>query len=257
MQSQSTDLEQSLLSQLECPVCKEYMTPPITSCANGHNICNICKPKVPHCPTCRQQFLDTRNVALEDLARQVMYPCKYRSDGCTEVFASDEIIDHQDRCWYCPQSCPVPDLNTQKCSWTGKYDQIENHLKEQHRDKCYEYVEEEPKTVKGLDTVSFYFKFLFAFNEVFFQVFRRKDDKFYVSVYYVGHTDNAGKFKYKVKFVNTDNTEGASVMHLTRSFNKEKNYLINSSKLLYGELSLLTNEEDDLKYIIKIRRVGV
>jgi len=235
----------------------EYMRPPITSCANGHNICDVCKPKVPHCPTCRQQFLDTRNVALEDLARQEMYPCKYRSYGCAEVFANDVIIDHQDRCWYCPQSCPVPGLKTQKCSWTGNYDQIENHLKEEHHDKCHVHGEEEPRTVKRLHTVSFYFKFLFAFNEVFFQVFRRRDDKFYVSVYLIGHTDSAAKYECRVEFVNADNTEGVSVMHLARSFNKEMHDLTKSGKLLYDVLSHLTNEEGDLNYKTQILRVGV
>jgi hypothetical protein len=235
----------------------EYMVPPIVMCVNGHKICNICRPRPADCPTCRQQFLDTRNVALEDLARQVMYPCKYGSYGCAEVFPNDVIIDHQNRCWYCPQSCPVTNLNTQKCSWTGNYDQIENHLKEKHRDKCYENDEEELRTLKGLHNVSFYFKFLFAFNEVFFQVFRRRGDKFYVSVYYVGHTDNAGKYKCRVEFVNTDNTEGVSVMHLARSFNKEIHYLTKSGKLLYDVLSHLTNKEGDLNYKTQILRVGV
>ena len=40
MQSQFNSVEQIVLRQLECPVCMEYMRPPITLCANGHNICN-------------------------------------------------------------------------------------------------------------------------------------------------------------------------------------------------------------------------
>ena len=63
MQSQNTTVERILLNQLECRVCMEYMRPPIILCANGHNICNICKQKVPHCPICKQQFLNTRNIA--------------------------------------------------------------------------------------------------------------------------------------------------------------------------------------------------
>jgi len=206
-------------------------------------------------PTCRQQFLDTRNLALEDLASHVKYPCKYRSYGCTEVFANDVIIDHQDRCWFCPQSCPIPDVKTQKCSWSGNYYEIKNHLEEKHRDKCYNYGEQEQRTVKAFRTVGFYFEFIFAFNEVFFQHFNRRGDIFYVSVYYVGHTENAGKYKYKVEFVNTDNTEGVSVMRLIKSFN-EKMKLDNCGKLLYDEVSHLTNEEGDLNYKIEIHRVG-
>ena len=66
-QSQSTDLEQILFSQLQCPVCTQYTRLPTILYANGHSICNICQQKDPHCPTCRQQFLNTRNVAIEKL----------------------------------------------------------------------------------------------------------------------------------------------------------------------------------------------
>jgi hypothetical protein len=52
----------------------EYMVPHITLCVNGHNICDICRPKLDDCPTCRKQFLSTRNVGLEKMAREVYYP---------------------------------------------------------------------------------------------------------------------------------------------------------------------------------------
>ena len=67
-------VEHIRLSQLKCPVCMKYMRPPIILCVNGHNICNICKQKVPHSPTCREQFLNIRNVTSEKLARQVKCP---------------------------------------------------------------------------------------------------------------------------------------------------------------------------------------
>jgi hypothetical protein len=208
-----------------------------------------------HCPTCRRQFLDTRNVALENLARHVKYPCKYRSYGCKEEFASDVIIDHQDRCEYCPQTCPVPEVDTLKCMWTGKYDQLKNHLKEKHSDKCYDYGEAELRTVKGFLNVGFYYEFIFAFNELFFQSFLRRGDLFYVSVYYIGHTENAAKYKFRVEFVNEDNTEAVSVMRLTSSFNREMKHLMrfaNCWKLHFDEVSRLTNKEADLKYKIEI-----
>jgi hypothetical protein len=95
IQFQFTSLEEFLLSQLECPVCMEYIRPPIMLCENGHNICNICKQKVPHCPTCRQQSLNTRNVALEKLAREVKYPCTCRNYGCREIYSFYLTVEHQ------------------------------------------------------------------------------------------------------------------------------------------------------------------
>jgi hypothetical protein len=169
------------------------------------------------------------------------------------MFANDVIIDHQDR------SCPVLDLNSKKCSWTGNYDQIENHLKEKHRDRCYEYVDQEMRTVKDFHKVGIYFKFIFAFNEVFFQRFVRRGDMFYVSVYYIGHTENAGKYQYKVEFVNSDNTECVAVKRLTTSFDKTMNDLQKSGncwKLLWDVVSHLTNEQGDLNYKTEILRFG-
>jgi hypothetical protein len=100
MQSQSTGVEEIFLSQLECPVCMEYMKPPFTLCVNGHNICNICKQNLQHCLTCRGRFLNTRNVALEKLATEAKYPCVYRKYGCTDIYNLDSIGEHQAKCRY-------------------------------------------------------------------------------------------------------------------------------------------------------------
>jgi len=53
------DLSKDVLEQLECPVCMQYMLPPIALCSNGHNICSSCKPKIQNCPTCREPLSDT------------------------------------------------------------------------------------------------------------------------------------------------------------------------------------------------------
>jgi hypothetical protein len=143
--------------------------------------------------------------------------------------------------------------------WTGNYDQIKDHLREKHSDKCYDYGGAELRTVKGFHSVSFYCEFIFAFNDVFIQRFIRKDDILYVSVCYVGHTENAVEYKYKIEFVNEDNTAGVSVKRLATAFNNVGQHLLrptNSFKLHYDEVHRLTNEEGDLKYKIQIRRVG-
>jgi len=143
MQSQSTYLEQSLLSELECPVCMEYMRPPVRMCVNGHNICNICRPNLPHCPTCRKRFLSTRNVAVEKLAREVKYPCTYSQFGCKEVFAHDKLGEHQVKCRYAQLKDPATEhpLCTQPCDWTGNHNEVKNHLMESHLEMCIDYGE--------------------------------------------------------------------------------------------------------------------
>ena len=47
--SSSTDLA----SLFECPVCFDYVLPPILQCQSGHLVCSNCRPKLTCCPTCR------------------------------------------------------------------------------------------------------------------------------------------------------------------------------------------------------------
>lgn len=62
------------LQLLECPVCKEYMSPPIYQCATGHTVCNPCKTKLGKCSTCEDPIEKTRNYTLEELSKKVELP---------------------------------------------------------------------------------------------------------------------------------------------------------------------------------------
>ena len=42
-----------LASFFECPVCFDYVLPPIIQCSAGHLVCSNCRPKLTCCPTCR------------------------------------------------------------------------------------------------------------------------------------------------------------------------------------------------------------
>jgi len=259
MQCELRNLEQSLLSELECPVCMEYMVPPIILCVNGHSVCDICMPKIPHCPSCRHQFLNTRNVALEKLARQVKYPCSYQKYGCEEVFVNDTVLEHQHRCHYSPQTCPVYRLPNVKCSWCGIYDDIKEHLMDEHRGECYEYVGGTFRVLRNIEPYMILSRFVFALNEVFFLRFQATNGTLYAVLLYIGPPENAAKYKYEIKFVNKDNTEGVTVMHLTRSFDENLDDVFksgNCGKLHYNVVRRLENKERVLRYYTTIFRVG-
>ena len=70
MDDLSHALTKALLKELKCPVCMEYMVPPIKLCMNGHNICSKRRERVQCCPTCRDKFSEIRNVALENIPRR-------------------------------------------------------------------------------------------------------------------------------------------------------------------------------------------
>jgi hypothetical protein len=78
-------------------------------------------------------------------------------------------------------------------------------------------------------------------------------------VQYIGPPDKASEYKYKVKFVNKKNTEGVTVMHLTRSFLEHVGEIFNSGncgKLHYDVVSRLKTQNGDLKFKLEILRVG-
>ena len=70
-----------LASLFECPVCFDYVLPPILPCQNGHLICLNCRPKLTRCLTCQGPLGSTRNLAMEKVANSVLFPCTYSSSG--------------------------------------------------------------------------------------------------------------------------------------------------------------------------------
>lgn len=51
-----TNMSTDLASLFECPVCFDYVLPPILQCQSGHLVCSNCRPKLTCCPTCRGQL---------------------------------------------------------------------------------------------------------------------------------------------------------------------------------------------------------
>jgi len=65
---------QDLASLFECPVCFDYVLPPILQCHAGHLVCSSCRPKLTSCPTCRGPLGgNIRNLAMEKVASTVMF----------------------------------------------------------------------------------------------------------------------------------------------------------------------------------------
>jgi hypothetical protein len=88
-----------LASLFECPVCFDYVLPPILQCHAGHLVCSNCRPKLTCCPTCRGQLGgNIRNLAMEKVASTVMFPCKYSSGGCIISLLHTEKVPYRYTC---------------------------------------------------------------------------------------------------------------------------------------------------------------
>lgn len=73
-----------LTALFECPVCFDYVLPPILQCQAGHLVCNPCRQKLSCCPTCRGPLTPSiRNLAMEKVASTLPFPCKVRLPRCS------------------------------------------------------------------------------------------------------------------------------------------------------------------------------
>ncbi|XP_072926170.1 E3 ubiquitin-protein ligase SIAH1 isoform X2 [Hemitrygon akajei] len=126
----TTASNSDLASLFECPVCFDYVLPPILQCQSGHLVCSNCRPKLTCCPTCRGPLGSIRNLAMEKVANSVMFPCKYASSGCEITLPHTEKADHEELCEFRPYSCPCPGAS---CKWQGSLDAVMPHLMHQHK----------------------------------------------------------------------------------------------------------------------------
>ncbi|XP_012529543.1 uncharacterized protein LOC105832819 [Monomorium pharaonis] len=56
---------------LQCPVCLEASQGVKVQCINGHHICNQCRIQLHICPICKSSFMETRNLAVEQISAKL------------------------------------------------------------------------------------------------------------------------------------------------------------------------------------------
>lgn len=131
-----SNADMEMLKAIECPVCFEYMVPPIFQCEIGHSICGQCKSKVKQCPTCTKPFGAAQNFAVENMTSYIKYPCKNSEKGCEFISTAKNIKQHEHSCQYSAFLCPTSDYTS--CSWSGLKHHIWEHCRQKHRDHIIE-----------------------------------------------------------------------------------------------------------------------
>jgi E3 ubiquitin-protein ligase SIAH1 len=220
MEDLSLAFDEVLLSDLECPVCMEYMVPPIKFCMNGHNICSKCREKVQHCPTCRAEFADIRNVALENIIRRQKYPCANRKGGCRELFSIEHIAKHQALCVYGKIKCPYDLFHI--CFWIGFKNDLKEHVKTAHPEYL---VEGSTFTFPSLFDSG---AIVFCFGELFTYYQMTKDGRNYAALQLIGTSSDASKYKYKCTLRATNGIEEINKTFLVRGYSEDWETIFNS-----------------------------
>ncbi|XP_023018976.2 uncharacterized protein isoform X2 [Leptinotarsa decemlineata] len=128
-----TPLNTNLLLELECPICTNYMIPPIFMCAIGHSLCGNCKQNISMCPSCRIELKDNRNFSLEKVTDHVLFPCKLREYGCFFVGKIKELNAHELICQALDTTeteCYIKYLSP--CNWKGRHSEVISHITKMH-----------------------------------------------------------------------------------------------------------------------------
>ena len=253
METMADDFNQALLTELECPVCMEYMLPPIVFCENGHNVCPECRPKLDECPTCRRGFVNIRNLALENVTRKVDYPCKNRIFGCKDTFPSDSIRKHQSGCSYSPYKCFL--YTVKECTWSGPLNLLKKHLLNDHGE---DFKEQTGPTSLIINTDSSELegcKAMFAFDQIFYINIQRIGGYYYIAVRYAGPRERASEFGYRITFKKADSLDEITVCNTARSISEQINDIFESGNCFKFPIGLLKKfkvQEANLPYKLEI-----
>lgn len=254
------DFVDSLLVELECPVCTEYMIPPITLCENGHNICSRCRPKMRDCPNCRRQLLSARNLALEKLVKKIKYPCCNRKTGCEESLPLEQIIQHQSICLHGLYDCPLAQAPGILCFWQGPRSEVRKHVEMNHKNRVTEAVSKLSVYTRVFDSAYKYCRVIYALGEIFYQQFGVKGESFYFVVQHVGPENADAKYKYRYEFIleSSDGDEKIQVSHYAQSVKVNIDNIRKSGKCVQLHCDVVKNfmEDDSLKFEMEICQVG-
>jgi len=224
MDDMSRALDEALLKDLECPVCIEYMVPPIWLCTNGHNICSKCRQSVQCCPTCRAEFSEIRNFALENIARRQKYPCVNRQSGCLELFSIEDIAEHQAGSVYGKIKCPLHLLN--RCSWSGLKNDLKEHAKAAHPKHFAESTKFTcPHMLNSLLITS-------CIGEIFTCYAQKRDGRYYDAVQLIGTSSEASKYKCEFTLLAANGIEQISKTFLVQGYSEDFETTFKSGKCL-------------------------
>jgi E3 ubiquitin-protein ligase SIAH1 len=224
MDDSSRGFNETVLNEIECPVCMQYMVPPIKICTNGHNICSKCRGRVTSCPTCRAEFSEIRNVALENIARRLKYPCANRQSGCLELLSMEHIAKHHAVCVYGEIKCPLH--LAEQCSWKGLKDDLKEHAKAKHSNAVITVSTFHcPKLSGAVGFVSY-------FGELFTYCKQKRHGRHYVAVQLIGTNSEASKYKCEFTLHAANGVEQISNTFLVQGYSESFETIFNSGKCL-------------------------
>lgn len=207
------DVPQTLLEELECPMCLELFQPPVGICANGHSICGRCKTQTITCPVCRADFLNARNRTLERVLEaigEVRVRCHFF--GCIFMSSVQDITDHETVCSRRPYKCPVAD-----CALEIPLVDVKTHLKAKHYIPPGVQINEYIKSLYKIGSFIWHKSITYR-EELFVHVSKMKSDTLYTCVLHIGPNIKTSKFRYVARISRPNSEKSVQADHAVRNY---------------------------------------
>jgi len=249
MDDLSRAVDEDLVKEMECPVCMEYMVPPIKLCTNGHNVCSKCEDRVICCPTCRAEFSETRSVALDNIARRLKYPCVNRQRGCLDLLSIEHIAKHNAVCVYGKIKCPFHLLKM--CSWNGFKNDLKEHAKRIHPGNFFEVSTfTSPYLSATMGIVS-------CFGELFTYYKQKKDGRYSCAVQQIGKSSDASKYKCEFTLRAANGIEQINKTFFVQGYSEDFETIFSSGKYLNIAEGIIKDfvKENKLNLTVTLSRV--
>ena len=179
----------NLANSLKCPLCKNFYSPPIYQCSNGHSFCGTCTERIKECSECSASLINKfRNIALERMLESIESICRFQGCGAKVLLVAKQA--HESLCQFNPTMTCV----FNECAWEGEA--LIEHLKIKHTIKEFDMPLKggirgwNSKTWKNAD----WGYSIWKFGEV--QILNKSTsdgDTFYLYVYHIGYKTHSMK----------------------------------------------------------------
>lgn len=226
--------EGEILCEFECPICFQFMHPPIHICQKGHCMCKHCKSKIRVCPQCRDAVF-YRCYVLEKIHSKLKFPCKYAKEGCLiTTYDFPNIEEHENLCLYnSTRPCP---LAQHPCNWNGKYAEMPQHIEDEHSS----LIATEDKlgfVLSNSSAIKTEVVFIEKYDNMFQTIINKEKDISRIVVQYVGCPAEAERYAYKIEIVKNEKkslvqTESCEKLeYIKTAFDHYKGVIIFEGKL--------------------------
>ena len=123
-------IDKEIDNSFKCGICMGILNTPIL-CGGGHSWCLDCiktnnKKKCPLCPKSIDSDNPAINISLQSLIGTIICKCP---NGAQNLISEEEDHNNKKRKNNSSSAFSKETGEEDSCSWTGRYDQFENHIK--------------------------------------------------------------------------------------------------------------------------------